>query len=75
MSCRAFRVLTTALVAAGQAIWLAGGFPSFPVSLVRAEESRPLAVDEAVSFLRITQDDAGEPRSLDTAIVRYQTDA
>ena len=67
MSCRAFRVLTTALVAAGQAIWLAGGFPSFPVSLVRAEESRPLAVDEAVSFLRITQDDASILEDADVA--------
>ena len=70
MSCRAFRVVTTALLAAGQAIWLAGGFPAYPVSLVRAEQSR-VQDEEALSFLRLTEDDTGEPRSLDTAIVRY----
>lgn len=74
--CRFTRVVTTALLAAGQVIWLAGGFPSFPVSPVRAEESRALTdeADDELSFLRITRDDAGEPRSLDTAVVRYGSD-
>ena len=73
MACRAIRVVTTALLAAGHAIWLAGGFPSFPVSLVRAEESRAVEADDGVTFLRITEETDGEPRSLDTAVVRYAT--
>ena len=58
--CRFTRVVTTALLAAGQVIWLAGGFPSFPVSPVRAEESRALTdeADDEVSFLRLTRDEA-----------------
>ncbi len=71
MSCRASHVVTTALLAVGQAIWLAGGVPTFPILPAHAEEPRALETDDAVSFLRITHDDAGEPRSLDTAIVRY----
>jgi hypothetical protein len=71
MSCRVIRIATTALLAASQAMWLSGACPVFPVSQVVAEEPTASEEGEAVTFLRVTQDDAGEPRSLDTAIVRY----
>ncbi len=71
MSCRAIRILTAAVLAAGPAVWLSGACPVFPISRVIAEEPTESQEGDAVTFLRVTQDDAGEPRSLDTAIVRY----
>ena len=72
MSRRVSCWFTTALLAAGQTLWLAGAVPGGLLASVRAAEVETEAIADELSFLRITRSSEGEPRSLDTAIVRYE---
>lgn len=72
MSRRVSCWLTTALLAAGQTLWLAGAVPGGLLATVRAAEVETEATADELSFLRVTRSSEGEPRSLDTAIVRYE---
>lgn len=74
MPSRIPRLATATLLAACQTMWLAGGLPASLEAHVQAEESRAREEHDAPSFLRVTQDADGEPRSLDTAVVRYASD-
>jgi hypothetical protein len=74
MPSRMPRLATATLLAACHTMWLAGGLPAGLESHVQAAESRAGEEHDDLSFLRVTQDADGEPRSLDTAVVRYASD-
>ncbi len=74
MPSRVPHVAMPVLLASGLAIWLAGGLPANHVVCACAEETQAAEDRDGVSFLRVTREEDGEPRSLDTAVVRYAGD-